>query len=98
MEETPSKPPKMSCNFLNAFIGNSRFSGIELLDRSARRLGIEVTPRGRSTGTRRSVCRGSFSSHGLEAVGVADSVADGVLPVRGIDGSAVGRAAFYTHG
>ena len=37
----------MSRNFLNVFNGDSRFPGIKLLDRPARRLGIELTPRGR---------------------------------------------------
>jgi len=44
---TTSKPLKMSRDFLNAFNGDSRFPGIKLLDRPARRLGIEITPRGR---------------------------------------------------
>src|SRR5579863_3322493 len=43
---TSSKPLKMSRNFLNAFTRDSRFPGIKLPDRPARRLGIELTSRG----------------------------------------------------
>jgi hypothetical protein len=80
----------MGGNFLNAFISDFRFLGIKLTDRPARRLGIEVAPRGRAPCARWDVCRGSFSSYG--------PAVDGLLLVGGFDGSAVSRAPLDTQG
>jgi hypothetical protein len=80
----------MCGNFMDAFFTDFRFPGIKLADRSARRFGIEVAPRGRTPGTRRDVCHGSFLGRA--------TVVGGVLPVGGFDGSAVSHAPLDTHG
>ena len=80
----------MGGNLLNAFLSDFRFPGVKLPDRPAGRLGIEIPSRGRSPGTRRDVCRGSFS-------GRVTSV-DGALSVGGLDVSAVSRAPLDAHG
>lgn len=58
----------MSRNFLNAFIGDSRFPGIKLPDRSARRFGIEVTSRGGPASACLHVVRGGCYGRVPEAV------------------------------
>lgn len=60
----------MGRNFLNAFIGNSRFPGIKLLDRSARRFGIELTSRGWSASARMHVVCGGFCGRVSRAFGL----------------------------
>jgi hypothetical protein len=97
---TSSKPPKVSRNFLNAFVRDSRCPGIKLLDRAARGLRIEFTSRGGPA----SACLRVVPRSAVVLVwGRSDPgscrrpVGDG-LPVGGIDGCAESRGSFCPQG